>query len=117
MRIDLTLPGRSSKRKASRGKIVNKTKKDPQKDAEDLWEKTVSANTADTSLYRQHTRSGTQRTQQAYGDYKGGDIVDPDRTVSTTQAPSRPTNTNFDRSSGMFSFGKITRALKALTGL
>ncbi len=119
MHLNLTLPGfgGSKKKKSKGGRVINKSPKDPQKDAEDVWSKSVSPNTANRALYDQHTKGQSSRTQQAYGEYKGQDIPDASTDLRKTTGQGSTWNKSKDHGGGAWSsWGKVTLALKKLTG-
>ena len=124
MRLNLTVPGfggGGKKKKPEKGKIINKDpvdEKTPEEEAEDIFNKTVNPNTANTALYRQHT-AGQSRTQARTMTGARDTVKDP----TTGEAINRSSSTGVyrDSSSGgvhkRSRLGMVARALKRLTGM
>jgi hypothetical protein len=137
MRFNLTLPGfgGSKKKKPANkgghskdgGTVLNKDPKDeqtPEEKAEEIWQKSVNPNTADTSLYQRYTAGTGGRTTRTQQNTISG-------ATNSTTLKKRPTTGdplgNTRKRRGVYQdskggvnrrsfLGSFSRALKSLTG-
>lgn len=122
MPLNLTVPGFGGggrREPAPTGRIINETPpKTAKQEAEEVFKKSVSPNTANTSLYYQYTGGGRSRTQQRTMTDASKTFVDAPAASTTKADPKTRTSSRSDTWDwGRSKLGGIARALKALTGI